>query len=109
MGPLMNDFPFCRKDVILPRLLQMNQGALALAEHKVLQGRDGKQVVVGKGHGGVARLVSVVFLHNGERWNRLYSTKSVLVTGCIPPFRESEYRKEFLLLRFGGQGWTHSH
>lgn len=29
--------------------------------------------------------------------------------GCIPPFRESEYRKEFLLLRFGGQGWTHSH
>ena len=43
MHPLVHDSAFGRKTVFVPRLLDMDKGALPLAENKVLQGGDGEE------------------------------------------------------------------
>jgi hypothetical protein len=46
MDPLMKDAALGGKPIFQPLLLNMDQGALARAEQKMLQGRDHHQIIL---------------------------------------------------------------
>ena len=83
MHPLVHDPAFGGKAVLLPGLFDMDQSALPLAEHKVLQGRQEEKVFFGVAH----RFFS----------SRLPAAVAHLLTGMIESFGEPALFEEFLL------------